>query len=630
MRTGEMLFRIGAAGILLLIAGFRAPPDSFDGCQGEDVITAGEIQEAGLVQLGDLFRLADGWTVQSVDEWTAFARPFGAAPGGQASWPLWIDGQPVPPSMLGPRTLDELPVPLHDVACVEVVEGPAWHAGRIVSGGGLHIRTHRPASRLSGRASYWTGNEVGDPGPLRYLGSDAPNVDHQGPGIGGSVGGAGLRLSGVSRIHFPTDPAQRRRIRAWATRYPKRHVRGGTLYGQRGAHRGGAFLTDTEDYVFVPALSRELPLRRRFGHAGGAGRVETSSHTRLRYSATYEQRRMRPLDRRAGPAARGQTHHGEAQVQAAYERKGMVLRSGVRWRGVRKKTSLAEDAYRAGRAVLFARWRQRGRSANVAWAGQLGTAGTWGTLLTAQWTPRTNLVLHARGGAIRQRAAARLLLEVNENTLDGQIEAPVFRTAFLALGGQVALPGPFEGTVRAFYRTYADLPRRRYTGLRYVSEDRAFSRESELMETSGHAAGIRGSVTAEWTPGVRQRLGAVVQEAVRGDEQFRALWRTRPRWKLHSRWTLTPAATFSLSAALAYQSSTYWASYAGASSQSEGRYRARVPASWRLDVTVHKSLWAERLHGSIVVRNALNQPYHSHPLGATFGLRLIVRVEVRI
>jgi hypothetical protein len=53
-----------------------------------------------------------------------------------------------------------------------------------------------------------------------------------------------------------------------------------------------------------------------------------------------------------------------------------------------------------------------------------------------------------------------------------------------------------------------------------------------------------------------------------------------------------------------------------------------VEATRRIDLSVNKPLWQDRIRTQLVLRNLLNAPERAHPFGAQWNLRTHVAVTV--
>ena len=57
---------------------------------------------------------------------------------------------------------------------------------------------------------------------------------------------------------------------------------------------------------------------------------------------------------------------------------------------------------------------------------------------------------------------------------------------------------------------------------------------------------------------------------------------------------------------------------------------ADVPAIQRIDFSVNKPMWHDRMHIQVVLRNALNAADRSHPLGAQWNLRTHLAATIEL
>ncbi|NBC17074.1 MAG: hypothetical protein GVY18_07135, partial [Bacteroidetes bacterium] len=148
---------------------------------GVRVLSAEEVRQAGITRLGDLFRLLDDWDAATIDGYTWQAAAAGLAPLQTSTWTLLVDGQPVDLGLLDAPVLDMLPLPLSEIAYVEVISRPAFVAGMMAPAGTIHLHTRDPAGGLGLKGTVSAANEVGDPGPYRYTDFATPNIDRIGP-----------------------------------------------------------------------------------------------------------------------------------------------------------------------------------------------------------------------------------------------------------------------------------------------------------------------------------------------------------------------------------------------------------------------------------------------------------------
>ena len=178
---------------------------------GIEVVTASEIQSAGLTRLGDILLLADSWTVGTRDGFDWRASPNGLSTSREQGWGVMVDGQTMNIRLYDSINLNLLPIPLALVDSVEVISLPILYRGVFTDRGLIHIHTRRPAPGPSLLGEIMAGNETGDPGPYYYTGLATPNIDAIGPDATIAVGydhsGVYAQATASTGIHFFRDPA---------------------------------------------------------------------------------------------------------------------------------------------------------------------------------------------------------------------------------------------------------------------------------------------------------------------------------------------------------------------------------------------------------------------------------------
>ncbi|MFQ5572596.1 MAG: TonB-dependent receptor plug domain-containing protein, partial [Rhodothermales bacterium] len=109
--------------LFILSAALRVDPAAAqptDPPPGVQIITAEDIEQAGLARLSDLFTLINDWYATSVKGYSWDASANGLASLQEASWLLLIDGHPVDLKTFFGQNINTLPVSLSQIAYVEV------------------------------------------------------------------------------------------------------------------------------------------------------------------------------------------------------------------------------------------------------------------------------------------------------------------------------------------------------------------------------------------------------------------------------------------------------------------------------------------------------------------------------
>lgn len=609
-----------ALAVLLL-----APADTLAPCVDGQTWSRADLAATGVGRLADLVRLIDEVDAVSVNGFDSEIgtplRPVRVLVDGFA-----FAGT----ATIEPSGLEALPIAIGEIEAVTFCPEPTIAAGAF-SGATLSIRTAPPAPRAYAAVDY--GNETGDPGPLRYLEPDRPNIDHEGPDAEAALVHQ-ARTTAVwtalrSRRFFPTDTAIVGRIQDAIApgRFPSRTA---LAWGARartrgpGGHAVRAGVVDARDLPYVPALGRELPVRRRTAHLGVSGRLARVGGARLGYRAEGAYRALR---RPAWGALPVDPDWREGSAVGAVEVEGQGLDRDLRG-GVQAEVRRASGpGLGAGSASLGRLWaqteRRRGRAretitAAIATTGRetaasgaavtvrpLGSGVEGAVVLSgtrslaaeapdlAFWTARGYAGLDLDGGAL-----------VRERRSTGASEDRIR----VSLRARLA-PG-VEGGV------WGDARRQRAEVA--VATRTLAAVTSRLAVAAGEALRSEAWVSAS-RRAVRVRAFARVGGVVRGTAALREVGRREPRVRGALEITARPDPNLGLRARLEGRSATVWAGFPD----------PEVPAHVRLDLSLDKAVWERRLVVSIAGRNVLGAPERTHPLGATLAARLHVRLTGR-
>lgn len=561
------------------------------------------------VRPADLFA-GHGLSMQSVDGLAARITVPGDLPGGAAA-PLFVDGRLVQTQVLGQRDLYRLPLPLAAIDSAFVDYAPAFLAGEMVTGGRLHLQTRRPDPGPGGDLDYWTGNETGDPGTLRYLEEVPGNVDRLGPdyGLSGTYGwrGGHVRLSTQTRIHFPTDPAVIDRLRPQSTRYPQREMGGAVLEASHAAPLGSVdgwiAASLTRDYLYLESLSRHRIAEVRYGQVSErfVRSLSTEWEAELSLRGSYGGILPSPFEAAETPRLHTIRLHGRA-----------LLRSERGWLGglrAERRDRFGEEIARAG-ADAVAAFAQvpLGRvrvGAELEYADELfgGAFVRWEE--PAPWLASLSAFAEVRRAetglqelAFREPSVREWLgieqVAFPKELRDGRWGA---RAALRLMGSRLHL----------YARGYPQL------ALCETEGSETFCSRAEAAGTLLGAELERAFTWKRWSVSAHLAGEAVVD----AEERFDARARTRPALRGALQSSYRPATSFTLQGGVRAWSATHWDD-------------ERVGAAATLWFAARKSIWRERLAGTVVVQNALDRAYRMVPDGASFPFVLTMRLSAHL
>ena len=628
--------------LLLMSVGPAAAQRAAEPRPNAQIITDEAIKRAGLVRLGEITRLLDGWVAASIDGFNRQLAPVGAVPGTQP-WTLWVDGHRVYMEGWSLRQLDRLPIPLEDVAYVEVSTVPQVFQGSLVSRGIIHIHTHRPPAGWTLRAGYWTGNESGDPGPYRFTpeGSRVNNVDRLGPDYEASLAyrrGVWGRVGGLTRIHFPTDPAILPRLRPLMNDYPQRRTAGLNLQVRNETSRSTtgfwAGLAGAEDFVYLRPLAQQIPALTLYGQAGLQGHWSFTPVWSMRYRAGYATNRMTGREDAAGLAPDWRVDHRAAHISLRREQLASRAEAGafVEQEVAHMGTTLDNDSRTVtGGFVQYQRTQTWGPQPGAALQVRYdGSDWAYQALANASWYVRP---VHTFTGAVSYteryfaevydywhwtRQGAPLLDDLG---VSYDIEGAPAKTRLLKADfrWRIVPTQLFEARIGTFYKYYLDATLEQ-RDLSYQVDTDAYAGSARVVSgLGGHVAGGFLSVSYRWQPWLLQRMLYQLHKDIAADEQFLALREAQPDFLARTAFVYQPRQSLSVELLATYQSATNWAGYG----EGRGLY---VPPFFRIDLAATKWFWDRRLRGQVVVRNVLNESYRTFPAGPTFPLSLLIRL----
>ncbi len=628
--------------------GVRPPDDP-----ARQVITRQDIEAAGLYRVPDLFRLLDGTRTATVDGFTWRAGLLDGDPFGAEAWALLLDGARVDLGLFGRQNLSLLPVAITQIDSVEVWTEPRLVGGRLAAGV-VHVHTRQARAGPAARAGAAIGNEVGDPGPFRYVPElRSRNVDKIGgnydawAGAGDARRGASLRAKWLR--FYPTDDALARRVfdalngadiprqRLLA---PALRLDADVLGGQHRLQLLGAGLNDL---AFFEPFGRELPVQRLYGQVALGGTLRTDSVRTLTYrlSAAENRWEKRFPDVALGPdpAWRGRTFRAGFETTSPL---GPFVSTG----GVEVERITARGAEGAMLHRLYgALARAAGRGAQrLAWSLTFrGGSGVGSVVLSARKRVRTPLgpaTVAGTAGLVQRLPVETGRFSVWEargyDAFDGAVAVErggAYReatTGHLGLDAALALGPGVTVTAGGALRHFRGL------ALEFRPEapdpDRLRPPPPLVVAPDARGSVATGRMAVRAARGMwRGRLSYDVQAPLAGDADFERAWAVVSRHRASAWASLTPAPSFTAWASLTARSGARWPAYAGLTGRGPlGLYDAEVPAAWLLDAALEKTVWQRRLRASLLFRNLLNAEERYHPVGAAIDLRMYLRVELQL
>lgn len=622
---------------------------------GVQIITAADIEQAGVVRLGDLFTLIDDWYASSIDgfAWEVSANGLGAFE--QDNWTLLIDGQPVDMRILDAKNINLLPLSPAQIAYVEVINTPTLEQGVMAHGGVLHIHTRQPFDGPAVQGGFAAGNEVGDPGPYRYTAFASPNIDRIGPTLHAVAsyrsGASYLRAHIKTDEHHETDTRIIERVRTLylGEKAPRLLLAGGTVdagvTGKLGRHHLLASLSRFQNLRFFAPLGLEAPYDHKFTHLGINGDFFPDSRNSISYRLSYTINDLNPRVNNDNLDFnwRQNTLRGNYEVRAGNDAFHGVLGftadiiQSFTGQPLIDGTLTLPRAY--GRIGVTASERIQPELSGYLLRAD-GEAGL-GVLATINLFPAENQTITLSGSAVRQPYSASnpLWLWANRGY-----------AFFQQQGLDVTIPRSFQAsstytidaswnlrpsdrlslTLAGGYRRFDDLTLASYA-YTYDPLTTGFETQTTVRGTVfGRVTKGSAEVRFKLTPTLEQRLYYAYLRYPTTDDVFFQAWRNQPWHRVTYSLRYVPLPRLSLFARLQYRSETEWTGFLQAADASDGLYEAQLPDYLLLDFSVQKKLWRDHIDLNLSLRNFLNEPYRLHPAGAITDMVFTARILVNV
>ena len=616
-----------------------APPDP-----GRQVITRADIEAAGLYRLPDLYRLIDGVRAATVDGFTWRAH-LGGGDVGAETWTLLLDGARVEFGLWGEQNLSLLPVAITHVDSVEVWTNPRFVAGHIARGV-IHIHTTRPGRGTSARGGVGIGNEIGDPGPYRYVPElSSRNVDKFGADYEALAGYATPRLRAQARFKllrfYATDfAALERNQEALGGDNPALRLFAPAVRVEADAFGGTHALNllggGSNDLWFFQPFGRELPVRRVWGQAEAHGRVVVP-HGTLGYRFAAVENRLDEWDNGAlGIDPQWRMRTLRAGLDGSVQRGPWAAGLGGE---IRRVTADGAEGFTLGTvAAHVARSAQQSTqrldltfaAADEHALSAVGhtrhRVGRWTLGATAAFVQRLPEE-QERFGFWRSRGydtSERVGVDVDI------LDAPAV-TEELTLGVDA------DGRIGPGLTLEAGTAVQSLGGVYYEDQPVAPLPKSDRLPprvhiySDGEGTFVRGYVGLRAEVGRWSGRAFYDGSAPIGDEgALESEWDAVPRHQAGVRAALAADPSFTVSGALTVRSAADWPRYALFDGANDGLYADGVPSLWLLDAAAEKWFWQRRFRASLLFRNLLGQEERYHPIGAALDLRFYLRLELKL
>jgi hypothetical protein len=586
-----MMRAVRRAGILLLLL-FSATPVAGQR-SSRRVIDRRAIAAAGWHRLGDVVAALPPGSTASIDGFNHELRGsrlgFAATTQVQATWLVRLDGQVMPMQVGGLWILDLVPVAMTQVDSVVIDDQPRLSEGRAVVLGTIDLYTRRPARPASLVADYQHGDETGDPGPYRYTARSTPNIEKIGPFTSGAAAVAIGRVSVDGGARYSslniTDPRIASRLgAAFPTYQSDVNASGGSgaitidalggrtyIIGGRGRFTG---------YMPLPTVAGDQQGRVVASEGGMSGTAKIIGRE-WSYAANATQLEVQPM---ATP---------------------LLVDPQTR----RVVDGFLETAI--GRTFSIGAGATTGRSETPSLTRERSSQRGW--LTYSDHDNRTaSAALERVNGEIELSGSGRVAWSVGDSE-SFAIAASALNAARASDFTWMDQAIPDSADVHVL-DLRAELATRTFLGTRPSWYARAFRYSGEAAATSGIGAGV--VATTQPSTDLRATMRAEVTQMLGGGNPGET---STPGGFIEASMMTRTVGGFDLALAGRYAPEARWTGEAD-----------EVPATRRIDFSVNKSMWRDRIRAQLVTRNLLNAAERTHPEGAQWNLRTHLAVTVAL
>lgn len=613
-------------------------------------LTAADLERAGVVRLGDLFRLADGWTSSSIEGFTIDASPAGFEGGGAPGYAIVIDGVLQEFAILGTSSPNRLPLPVEMIDHVTIESKPTLVRGRFAPAV-VSITSRRPAARIQLRARHVAGSEAGDPGPFQFTGDTTPNVERFGFESSATLGGRGGSFwsdaSFVRARHYASDEAILSRwtvlgvddLHVIEKKAPSLRI---GVDAPRVSFTGFARASTIDEVFFPRALGREIPVESAFKSWGGRAewRPGTSRSPSFDASLTSTTNEIDASEREGEPALDWKKTSSAADFRARWERGAQLTELGVR--ALYHEVAAGERPLRGDswtRGGVFARLAARASADETVFDLALDRGRGGATYAIVFSRTRRAIDFSIAAAKTRGEEAApfwywreRGLSAIDEAGLAAGSRGDVQGSSFVGgdLGITVREGSRFDARLGTFARRHRDLA---LEELRVGADSLGFPIATSATlhpQEEGTIAGASATASLHIARGIDLRGSWRFQDAALGSNLFRDTARQNPKHVGRVALAASWGASFHAEIAVRARSSAVWLAFAEASRVPTTFADADLPGWVAADISFSKWFAHRRLRAGLAFRDLLDRPLRTHPIGEVERLTVVAQAEVAL
>ncbi len=617
----------------------------------KQVVSSDEIKSMGIINLSDLFTLADKWNSYSVDGFNQYLSSNNLSTYQRQNFILMIDNQKTDLNSFDVQNINLLPVSVYDIDYVEFINLPMIYEGEFTSSGLIHIHTKKPGEKLTAHANFSLGNETGDPGPYKFTTLQTPNIDKLNYNLGVTVnyGSQNWFVKGniKSEENYVTDAALKDRINHLLLGNNKAHLISASgaiqIKNKFSTHHLFAWKTDQDDFNFIPIFGNELPVKRSIKHFGLNGMLQLNPRLSINYKVNYSDNNLDELDNTAGYIFSFHKNNLKGNIELNYNKARLQALIGF---GI-NRYDLQTDNKLENNILSF-----RNIYTSVTYLSTpnvLHSLQIYANRLTDKYTVKGTLI---NNWNITKNHQTGLYFSFAQNSVEedlnywtlykrGYMFSPVENTEhFISSGfntgktfsGDIIYKYTKDSTLSAelngSIRRFEDLYLEKFI-YQYNPNTSSFTTPIELF-TGNSLSSLGGSTLIEFRQSLKinHRLFYQYQKAVAGGDLFKNIWKAFPDHQLNYRFNFMPIETFGISVQVKYKSKLIFEEYKYLSSQNNGKIPEVINPKITFDISLQKWFWNKKIWANVIFKNIFNQQEKFYPIGIDYNLRFYAQVFV--
>ncbi|MCX6152509.1 MAG: hypothetical protein NTX22_18430 [Ignavibacteriales bacterium] len=622
--------------------------------QGENIdkqiINSKEIFDSGIVNLSDIFLLAEKWNSYTIDGSNWYANANNLSPYQRQNFIVMLDGQRIDMNFFDQQNLNMLPITIDQIDYVELINSPQIYAGEFTERGLIHFHTKNPVKKLSAHFNYTTGDKTGDPGPYKYTQYTSPNVDHINYLLSTTVfyGSSNWNLSGHFNRdeNFLTDPELKKRISNLSVDYNKAVLNSFSLKlsvnALTGNHNFFVGVSDRKDFFFFKPYGNEIPVSQVIHHVGLNGNVQPTSNLTLNYSLKLSGTNLEKLENKQNLDFDFKLNNLSAKIDGIYSAKSFQMILGLDF----EKYSIETKQQIEGNELIFRKFY-----GNMNFDISKSFSQSFGIYLLRNdknWSLKSVINNYWKLNAFHSLNTSftysqHLLNEdlnywtwfekgytfSNENrtvyNLNGIFNKSTLYTADLnyVYKFDSTLSIKAGGNFRHFSNYYLEKQ------IFQFSENTSSFNSAVEISPNNSLKVISGQVGIEvkMSSNIKQKLFYYYQKDFWGNDDFRNAWKAFPTHSLVWIFDYKPVESFSISTRLKYVSPTKWLEYQYYPAQSSTSNSFITKSRINYDISIQKWFGGKIIWTNIIFRNIFNKPENYYPIGVNMNLRWYVQVR---